>query len=229
MITPELIQQVESLVLPETIHSVSLFSSNKFDRKKHIHPLLKYLEGVGNKAKALVFRTPEFAFMDDYLQHVVEVPQLPHYQNHLYRYLAVAAKVRNVVCVGSDEPELHPDLNRCVMTSNLFNYDFVCALMECHPKVLVGGRCVFTQVERQRMNVISMLNEYRRMDSYETLQDWNIDQYFLTDYIKYYTPPTVINCPAGVFKQRTFDFLNNRLESLPTIIVREPNRYDKFR
>lgn len=228
MITPELIQQVESLKLPETIHSVSLFESDKFDRQKHIYPFIKYLEGVGAQAKTLVFRTPEFAFLDEYLQHVVEVPQLPHYQNHLYRYLAVAAKVRNVVCVGSDEPELHPDLNRCVEVSKLFNYDFVCALMENHPKVLVGGRCIFTQVERQRMNVLSLLQEFL-FDSCPYASDWSIDQYFLTDYIKYYTPPTVINCPVGVFKQRTFDFLNNRLDSLPTIIVREPNRYDKFR
>lgn len=228
MITPELIQQVEELKLPETIHSVSLFTSDKYDDRKHIYPFLKYLEGVGTREKTVVFRTPEFANLDGNFHHIIEVPQLPHYQNHLYRYLAVAAKVRNVVCVGSDEPELHGDLNRCVMTSNLFNYDFVCTLMECHPKVLIGGRCVFTQVERQRMNVLSFLQEFL-FDPCPCTNDWNIDQYFLTDYIKYYTPPTVINCPAGVFKQRTFDFLNNRLDSLPTIIIREPNRYDKFR
>lgn len=228
MITPELVQQVESLKLPETIHSVSLFSSDKYDIKKHFYPFIRYLDQSGAKEKTLVFRTAEFAQIDEYLHHVVEVPQLPHYQNHLYRYLGVAAKVRNVVCVGSDEPELHPDLNRCVSVSNLFNYDFVCALMENHPKVLIGGRCVFTQVERQKLNVLSFLQEFFH-NSGPCAADWNIDQYFLTDYIKYYTPPTVINCPAGVFKQRTFDFLNNRLDSLPTIIVREPNRYDKFR
>lgn len=228
MTTPELIQQVEALKLPDTIHSISLFSSDKFDPRKHIYPFIKYLDSPGGRARTLVFRTPEFASLDEYFTHVVEVPQLPHYQNHLYRYLGVAAKVRNVVCVGSDEPQLHPDLNRCVEVSKLFDYDFVCALMENHPKVLIGGRCVFTQVERQRLNILSFLQEFL-YNPCLCSSDWNIDQYFLTDYIKYYTPPTVINCPVGVFKQRTFDFLNNRLDSLPTIIIREPNRYDKFR
>lgn len=228
MITPELIQQVEELKLPETIHSISLFDSLKFEPVKHIEPLLYYLKQIGNKEKTLIFRTKRFAYLDEHFHHIVEVPQLPHYQNHLYRYLAVAAKVRNVVCVGSDEPELHGDLRRCIDVSNLFNYDFVCALMENHPKVLIGGRCVFTQVERQRSNVLAKLATFDTA-SLHVLHDWNIDQYFLTDYIKYYTPSTVINCPAGVSKQRTFDFLNNRLDSLPTIIIREPNKYDKFR
>lgn len=226
MITEELIAQVQSKILPSFVTSITLFESDKFNSEKHVGRLEKFLEQ--NAAGTLIFRTPAFAHIDKLCPHTVEVPQLPHYQNHLYRYCGVFADVQTVTCVGADEPALLPDLARCVEVANKFNFDFVCALMEYHPRNLVGGRCVFTNVASQRAKVRQMLEELFLSPPSAMLSDWNVDQYFLTDYVKYYPLSIVINAPVGVYKAETQDFLIRRFQTAPTIIVREPNRYDRL-
>jgi hypothetical protein len=215
MITNELITQIAALDVPETVFSYTLFDSDKFQYSRHQEPLVNLPDRF--RPHTIVFRTAKFENVEGV--HNIVVPQLSAYGNHLYRYLAAASKAMLIYFMGADEPRPHMDLLRCVNTAIDFNYEMVVALMECHPTNLVGGRCVIRS-QRMKEELIQMLRNRKASSS------WNCDQELLTDLVLDARPSLVINAPVGVYKADTQNWLLRRLHRQPTIIVREPNKYD---
>lgn len=215
MITEELITKVRLLDVPDEVYAYTLFESDQFSREKHLTRLFNvnkdFREGM------LIFSTNKFDEVPG--AHNVVVPQLAHYGNHLYRYLAAASRAKTIYFMGSDEPLPHLDLLRCAKIAETFNYEMVVALMECHPTNLVGGRCVIRS-QRMKDELVQMLRNRKASSS------WNCDQELLTDLVLDARPSLVINAPVGVYKADTQNWLLRRLHRQPTIIVREPNRYD---
>lgn len=209
---------------PDVLYSYCLFESSEFSETKHLAALTNCLAIDPEHCKrSIIFRTTAFADFDFHGAHVIEVPQLSGFQNHLYRYLAVAAPVETVVCLGADEPRLFPDFAKCIETAKLFNFAFVATLMESHPTNIVGGRCAFYRSSTYREKFVDLLLNYSTPDAF----DWNLDQAFLSNFIDNYNVPTVFNAPVGVFKALSQRFFLRRLETAPTIVVRERNKYDK--
>jgi hypothetical protein len=226
----DIVKQVQQLELPSIVRSYTLFESNFFNHSKHVKPFNQYLDSLDDDElnSVLVFRTEAFSYIerDHPGINVIEVPQHDDYLNHLYRYVALFSSSETIICLGTDEPLVYPDFARCMSVARIFNYHAVFALMENHPKCLVGGRCAFLGPSSLRLAIaessLDFLNDYPSLHS----TDWNCDQLMLTDLIEYSANPVVFNAPAGVFKAATQRFFSRRLETAPTIIVREPNRYD---
>lgn len=211
----ELIKQLDLLDVPDVLFAYSSFESDKLDFKKHHEPLRALPERF--LAQSIVFSTEAFDLVDGAIN--VRVPQMPHYGNHLYRYLAAATRAKTIYFMGADEPRPHMDLLRCVEIAETFNFEMVVALMEAHPTNLVGGRCVIRS-QRMKDELVHMLKNRKASRS------WNCDQELLTDLVLDAKPSLVVNAPVGVYKAATQQWLLQRLHRQPTIIARESNKYD---
>jgi len=219
MITDDILDQVRDLPSYQQLLSYSLFQSDRLDTIKHLEPYRNWraknpdTPTIGFLTKALI------APIGKSFTHVIEVPQLPHYNNHFYRYCALAASSPTVICLGTDEPYPHQDFLRCLEIAGTFTFDIVCALMENHPHNLIGGRVAFTS-EKSKAHFLPQLRHVRPSNS------WYCDQDLLTTFVRNCHLKAVINAPAGVFKKSTLSWLETRLNTCGTIIVREPNCYD---
>jgi len=219
MITDNILDQVRDLPSYPQLLSYSLFSSDKLDMKKHTEPYLNWRDKNPDVPTIGFLTEPFAAHVGERFTHVIQVPQLPHYNNHLYRYCAAASSAQTVVCLGTDEPFPHQDFRDCLDIADTFHFDLVCALMENHPHNLIGGRIAFTSVKAKE-HFLPQLKHVRPSNS------WNCDQGLLTTFVRNCTFKAVINAPAGVFKKSTLSWLETRLNTCGTIIVRESNCYD---
>jgi hypothetical protein len=219
MITNDILEQVQNLPFYPQLLSYSLFTSDKVNMTRHTEPYLNWRDKNPDVPTIGFLTEPFAAFIGERFTHVIEVPQLPHYNNHFYRYCAVASSSPTVICLGTDEPYPHQDFLRCLEIAKTFDFDVVCAFMENHPHNLIGGRIAFMSI-RAKEHFLACLKFVRPSKS------WNCDQDFLTNVIRANPFKAVINAPAGVFKKSTLYWLETRLNTCGTIIVREPNRYD---
>lgn len=171
----------ESLVPRTNTKAISLclYSSPKFDPKKHLEPLFKYLENPQLEYDILLFHSPDIIIPSHPLLRCFEMTSNNiGYSRHLWRYLGSRLSYSKIWFRGTDTiriPSRELSLSELMLSKKLD-----CLLF---PTVSSGKFYACTGRFCAKSSVLNSLNEYLTNIEDPEIDYWHYDEKQLSDWV----------------------------------------------